>query len=308
MRNRSSGTLTGSRVAGMLGRVPVESIIVERHHHWRQWGYLADTCTLTVSTYVDNLFSASRSLHGAIAILEDFEQELDAKWGLRIKPASRSCTVSRGSTEAPACQSKWPLCAEFRALGHVLQDNGDSRACWTQTKRNMWRAFFGNCSARASEHLGVDRRYMLLQRSVVPLFDYRNTRWPPHNQLGKEIDQVQRKMVAAITRVPSVPDDSPERYVRRRNSVVKAVCEEMGWWSARHCKRVVAWRDHLQRPANSWSWPAVLYEFRGSDFLARLRAAHSSNVFGGRTGTRVAPGHVATRWHDSVRFAEACQS
>ena len=73
IRDRSSGTLTGSRVAGMLGRVPVESVVADRHVHWLRWGYPAETCTLTVSTYVDNLFSASRSLHGAISILENFE-------------------------------------------------------------------------------------------------------------------------------------------------------------------------------------------------------------------------------------------
>ena len=39
--NRSCGALTGSRVAGLFGRVPVESIVRERHGVWRDYRFVA---------------------------------------------------------------------------------------------------------------------------------------------------------------------------------------------------------------------------------------------------------------------------
>ena len=59
---RSIGGLTGSRTAGTLGRVPVESTMVERCTFWKQWGYRAGEIVLSVCSYVDNLFSASSNL------------------------------------------------------------------------------------------------------------------------------------------------------------------------------------------------------------------------------------------------------
>ena len=73
---RTVGGLTGSRTAGVLGRIPVESIIASRVSVWRRWGFHANKDVFCLATWVDNLFSASDSLHGAISILEDFEMQL----------------------------------------------------------------------------------------------------------------------------------------------------------------------------------------------------------------------------------------
>ena len=55
VRNRSCGALTGSRLPGLLGRVPVESVILERHATWKKWGFKTETETLMVCTFVDNI-------------------------------------------------------------------------------------------------------------------------------------------------------------------------------------------------------------------------------------------------------------
>ena len=111
-------------------------------------------------------------------------------------------------------------------------------------------------------------------------------------------------MAAGILRIPMLPGETPESYVRRRNRSVSSKCRKIGWWSERHCKRVISWRDHICRPANANSWPAMLYEHKGFIWLLTKRIANNSNALGGRTGTRAAPGHVAPRWHDGVRYAE----
>merc|ERR1739848_461426 len=46
VKNRTKGGLTGSRVAGALGRVPVESVFEKRGRFWHQWGYATEHCCL----------------------------------------------------------------------------------------------------------------------------------------------------------------------------------------------------------------------------------------------------------------------
>ena len=104
--NGCRGSLTGSRVAGAMGRVPVEATICDRHQGWNRHGFRTAAQRLTVATYVDNIYRVGSSLHGAIAILEDFEAQLQRHWGLKIKEISRSCLVPRGCAEMPYNCSK----------------------------------------------------------------------------------------------------------------------------------------------------------------------------------------------------------
>jgi hypothetical protein len=137
MNNRSRGSITGSRVAGALGRVLVESTLRDRHTAWRSSGFSTADRTLVVAGYVDNIYSAGRSLGHAINILDQFEQHLQTTWGLSIKPSSRACMTPRGSRQVPKDAVKWQLCSEFHVLGHILQDNGSTNACWNNTSNNM---------------------------------------------------------------------------------------------------------------------------------------------------------------------------
>ena len=164
----------------------------------------------------------------------------------------------------------------------------------------MWKAYFANIR----QFLGRRSNLQLLNRSVMPVFDYRNTRWPPHAQLELEIDRLQRKMIAGIIRPRMLADDTPAEFVRRRNRIAAVAAREAGLWSMRHCTRVLDWRAHLERPLNKASWAAILLHYRGFQWLMQQRLQHSGGVLGGRTGTRAASGNVATRWHDGVRIAE----
>lgn len=125
-----------------------------------------------------------------------------------------------------------------------------------------------------------------------------------HRQLEIEIDRLQRKMMVILLKCPLLPGECPEAYVLRRNKRVSTLCKEHGLWSVRHHKWVLAWRDHITRPANAKSWPAILYRYRGLDWLVQRRLQMGSNPLAGRTGARSSAGHVATRWHDGIRFAE----
>ena len=172
---RSRGSLTGSRVAGAMGRVPVESTIRDRHQEWARHGFQAGGHRLTVATYIDNIFSAGSSLTGAIT-LEDFAARLHSIWDFQIKPTSRSCLVPRGSMEAPCDIEKWPPSAGFFALGHTLQDSGSTQTRWQRTSRSMWNAYFGNCASKVASRMPVALRYTLVDKSELPTMQQRNTR------------------------------------------------------------------------------------------------------------------------------------
>lgn len=123
IHGRTIGGLTGSRTAGFLGRIPVESIIKERRVSWTAAGSHADRHVHCVSTWVDNLFGAFDSLSGAIQILEDVELQLNRRRQLNMKQSSRSYMVAHGNAEVPDDRARWPLVDSFVVFGHILQSN-----------------------------------------------------------------------------------------------------------------------------------------------------------------------------------------
>ena len=190
-------------------------------------------------------------------------------------------------------------------LGHLLQPNGSFRACWRAAQRSMWRAFWANVSSSAAKGLPTVTKLALLQRAVVPLLDFRCSRWPPQQQIAAEVDRLQRKMAAVSIRLPRIPGEPVEAYVRRRGRMVAAHCRQAGLWSHRWFHRTVAWRDHLERPRNARSWASKTLHYMDHDWFCRRRALFGrAACTAGRTGTRTFPGCVHTRWHDGVQYAQ----
>ena len=313
IKGRSIGGLTGSRIAGLLGRIPVESIVAERRGHWRQWAYEAGGDFFCLCTWVDNLFSASASLHGAINILEDFEHQLQSKWRMKIKPTSRACMRARGSTEQPTDSVKWPLCDKFCVLGHLLQDDGSIRSCWSRARVSMWRAFWANPASKEMTHSTLNDRINLLTKTVTPQLDFRCSRWPPQKQVADELNRTQRKMTAILLKTPRFPGEPIEAFVRRRGRISARMCKEHGLWSARWFSRATRWDSHLSRDRNIMSWAARLRDFKDRDWFMQRRIelapqnGWSSSVHAGRTSTRSYHGYVHTRWHDGIHYALTTQ-
>ena len=298
--NRTVGALTGSRTAGLLGRIPVEAILVDRHAQWEAHGFHKSQGSLTMCTWVDNLFSASDSLEGAISILEDFEYQLEVHWKMKIKPTSRSCMVAAGCVQLPADMQRWPLKDSFVVLGHILEHTGSIRACWKHARASMWRAYWSNPGANAANHISMARRVQLLAQAVQPQLVFRCSRWPPQRQIATEVDTLQQRMNACMLRLPRLPHEEPDAYVRRRGRLARSHCQQAGLWSRIWFQRAVAWDEHLTRGHNHQTWSAQLHDFRDKAWLMQRRAD-----FDGRTCTRAVHGKVQMRWHDGVDFAKS---
>ena len=303
---RSAGSLTGSRVAGALGRIPLLSVANARSAHWERLGYKINGAALTVAFYVDNMYSLAHSAADAVSILEDLEQHLLSDWSLRIKPSSRSVCVPRGGQMHESHdESKWPVLQHFPVLGHVLDASGSSWPCWQATKTKMWRAFFANCVGNKVQGLPFLAKTKLLGRCVLPVGDFRCTRWTYHGALAADVDRQQRKMMSIMAKIPRRAGELDPTYFRRRHREISFECKRAGLWSLRHSRRVCAWNAHLNRPLNARSWAARLLHWHGEEWLAAQRLLHGTSSLGGRTGTRAGPGCPCPRWHDGVLAASA---
>ena len=133
MIRRTCGTLTGSRSAVAAGRIPVESVACSLAPQWSQHGVQTASFTVMFASWVDNYYTFGASLLDAVQMAEVFEERLWQKWGLRIKPDSRSVMAPEAPLEGWDA-SKWPLTLEADVLGHILCANA-SRPAGVALKR-----------------------------------------------------------------------------------------------------------------------------------------------------------------------------
>ena len=208
-----------------------------------------------------------------------------------------------GDNESPDPE-RWPVVETFSCLGHLFQHDGGIRACACAAKLSCWGVFWANFGNRRARALRLPEKIRLLERAVTPGYRFKCTRWPPQRNIALEFDKVQNKMVAVLMRVPRLPGEPAHEYVRRRNHAASCQTRAVGKWSDTWYKRVVNWKDHLERPRNAHSWPAQLLHYRGEGFLQQTRVDNNSaSALAGSTRTRAMRGIVHTRWHDGANLA-----
>ena len=233
-------------------------------------------------------------------MLDMVEDTLLARWHLHIKrvadPVSLRDTVSD--------KTKWQPCRTIVALGHRVSNTGAIQDCLRHTSRQMWRAFFAAVPALVRKRLPSNAFCILISVGVVPVLDYRSTRWPASKTTERHINRLQRKMIACTLNLKKRPDEDVAAFVRRRGKVARVHAIADGLWSRRHCHRLCTWSSHLERAPGDQGWAWRLLRHRGREWLmARRMAEGSSSAFAGRTSTRSMPGGVAIRWQDGLEFA-----
>lgn len=144
-----TGTLTGSRTAGALGRIPVLDAFIERHAVWQALGFRVaeglgcPRAVLCTTAHADNVYAARPTPGCAAAILDDFASVQHTRWGLNIKTGSRNMVSARGARgDVPV---GWSACLTMSILGHVVSANGSTAACVQNTLQSAWRARLAHC-------------------------------------------------------------------------------------------------------------------------------------------------------------------
>ena len=246
VQGRSVGALTGTRTAGVLGRIPVEDVIQRRHREWEHFCFKTDTSQLALAVYIDNIFSTGSCAEDAIAILRDCERHLQELWELAIGDDSKYFLCARGCREPGASSLQWAHehSNTFKALGHTLTDDGSIQPCLTGTLASMWRAFYCNFG-KSMRHAPLEHKLRLLNRAVLPIASYRMSRWPYQVHAAKRLDRTQTKMIGSLLGLRFQPSDDPVTFAARRSRTAARIATQRGKWSTLWRKQVTTWNAHL---------------------------------------------------------------
>ena len=184
-------------------------------------------------------------------------------------------------------------------MGHSVSSDASPWPCVRRTARSMWASFGVSCVGPSNRGLSVRQRCMLLNHSVRPVLNFRNSRWPFTKALADYQNRLQRQMLANFISVERLPDEEPASYSRRRHRCISSLARQQGTWGAEHATRIVHWAEHLERPRNKSSLAAILYSWRGPTWLQQRR--EESGIM--RPQTRASPGFLPKRWGESVNDA-----
>jgi len=314
VHSRTSGCLTGSRVAGQIGHLPVLETVDTCSEVWKQKGFKHGAHSVYLCTWIDNVYSFSNSLHKAIDILDEFESHIHRIWGLSIKSTSRSCLVCKGSVETPRDPVKWQMRVNINVLGHHVHHDGGITEDWKVSRKVLWKCFWANAGNRSARKLGPVQRAKLLQRTVEPTLLWKVSRWPVQKTVAIQMDKVQCRMLAMLLPCPQGSGESIDAYCRRRLRNARNVCMKAGMWSQLWCQRVLDWDKHIRRGSRYGHICSSLLNHHESVWLGFQRSQFvpensddSANgritMYAGRTGTRLNIGRPQTRWDEGVSNA-----
>ena len=214
----------------------------------RQGGRVsAPVRTICLSSWVDNIFSFSDSVHKATGMLDIFEGHITRVWGLSIKDSSRECIVCKGNTEKPLDSVRWPVTNVMKVLGHMIQYDGGLRHEWQATRSAMWAAYWANCSNKTCFKLGSVAKLGLLNKCVVSRISWKLPRWPMQKTVAVNLDSLQARMISALIPCARHAHEDIDTYDRRRKRLARNHCAKEGVWSKVWAKRMISWHEHIMR-------------------------------------------------------------
>ena len=153
--DRTIGGITGSRVAGQLGRIPVLSTLSKISADLLKLCWKYEDMRLVASTFVDNTFFLGSTVFKATKMADLFGSVLLADWNQRIKPSSKQVLAPFGSSDLVAHDESWAVLDSMKVLGHILQSTGAVDADYDATGALLWRSFYANAGLKGNRRLPV---------------------------------------------------------------------------------------------------------------------------------------------------------
>ena len=306
IRHRTKGGLTGSRSAGAMGRIPVESSMCKISPAVRNWSYHLGTARgWSGASFVDNLFTFSHSVGGSLMVAAELERVLANDWRLQIKDGSKEVLVCAGAPEWEALPDlvqawpEWQFKQHMQCLGVVVSNDGSVAEDLKAWKASVLSATLRNSSGLARRVLDDRQRRRHINAFAVPLLDFRMSRWPVSEATGRFLDAAQRRVILSVSDVPRLLDEDADTWQRRRSRMAGTLARQWELWSARHSWRALRWFNHLKRD-HVPSLSAAALRWHDRRWREGVReAAGSARRDAGRMGTRRLT-HVNLRWEDSL--------
>ena len=268
--HRARGTLTGSRLAGQLGRIPVQDSLRKTLPTLSKLAWTFGDIVLVAATFVDNLFFTAPSLYRATKMADIVAEYLQEHWHQCMKPDSRQVLRLHASSADEAHSAGWEVLEQMTTLGIIIDSNGNISADFQQTKRKMWAAFWANAGQASVRNAPVKAKVALLNRATLPIANAHFVYWPFTQERAKTLDRAQRKMLATLQRIKPKFDDTRDSFFDRKRRQAALLQDKMGKWSKRWAKRITRWDEHLER-AQTNSFPSQLRSVRPAGELQQRR-------------------------------------
>ena len=301
---RCVGGLTGTRVAGALGRYPVLDCFAACETVFAEQCFRYDAGQLSAASWVDNLFTVSASTFGSEVMMEAIRAHLWQRWELELKPGSGTTIAAKGQQHCPPVEPFYRRVQSLEAMGHIIERDGGSHSCRAAAEPRLWAAWFR--SGGSSEATGVPfrARAAAAGRFCLPGLRFRAVRWPLNAGVLGGIDRLQRSILGTAFRFPRRSHETDREYFRRRGRAIRDEQNIVGSWARQIVAAQCAWRAHLQRARCQHSWALHMFHWHDSRWLQQRRIDRGSySHLAGRTDTRAQGGYVPHRWQDGLSWA-----
>eukprot|EP00928_Gymnodinium_smaydae_P021212 TRINITY_DN18258_c1_g1_i1.p1 TRINITY_DN18258_c1_g1~~TRINITY_DN18258_c1_g1_i1.p1 ORF type:complete len:557 (+),score=32.02 TRINITY_DN18258_c1_g1_i1:406-2076(+) len=311
---RLLGALTGSRTAGICGRIVVADAIRSSYDVWKHVAFNFAGNTIALMTWIDNLYAFGKDAQAARFILESIAVELQRKWQLTFKAGSCMCMyfqrpgdriehldqdIASANEIEKADGSMWCYTRVFEILGHRICANGSIVHDFDAVVKIMMRAFWANAGAQQAKHLSGKSKWKLVSRAVEPHFRWRCSRWPMSKYYVDALNRWQRNFaIKCIKLTPSayLNETTAAELKRTRARTAGAFCKNVGLWSDIWKNRVVQWQAHIARGHNDTTQLLhALFSWHGIPWIKSQRIQSMCEGIVG-TRTRATAGFVAPRW------------
>ena len=174
---RTSGCLTGSRVAGALGHCVVADVTESLANEVRRRGFAGsdsvrwqpcqcDEEEFGMATWIDNIYAPGRTELAACRALDAWSAVLWRRWRLRIKEGSQKVLSYDGQVLPDCPPGGWERTVTMPILGHVLDAKCSGIDDWNATERAAWRRYWLGGRHRRCRHLGWQKRWRDIERCV----------------------------------------------------------------------------------------------------------------------------------------------
>jgi len=117
LKNRTIGAITGTRGAGLLGRIPVADAVDKCRATVQELGLsVSPLRRISCMTWVDNLYTFSESPASAVQMLEQIENVLVRDWSVKFKPCSTVYMQCEGAAACNDLDSRWKSVRVFACV------------------------------------------------------------------------------------------------------------------------------------------------------------------------------------------------
>lgn len=164
--DKSRVSVTGSRVAGALGRVAIRDVMMHVHATSAHRAFGPPEARILICSYIDNILVAGSDSSSASAILQQVEERLRTPWALSLPESSVEGMAPRGASVHAGDPA--PL-QHMKCLGHYISADGSVSACWAKAQGAVRSALWRHVRSARQARLPVAARLRIVDQFVWPI-------------------------------------------------------------------------------------------------------------------------------------------